>query len=77
MVLIPRATSRLFLGAVVKRLDIINEENFETYMPRQVAAPAATALVPTLVNGAVGSTIPDNRIWAKALTEEPMTNLLL
>ena len=46
-------------------------------MPRQVAAPATTALVPTLVNGAVGSTIPDNRIWAKALTEDPMTNLLL
>ena len=46
-------------------------------MPRQVAAPAATALIPTFVNGAVGSTIPDNCLWAKALTEDPMTKLLL
>ena len=29
------------------------------------------------MNGAVGSTISDNRIWAKALTEDSMTNLLL
>ena len=46
-------------------------------MPKQVAAPAATALIPTFVNGDVGSTIPDNRFWAKALTEHPMTNVLL
>ena len=71
---IPRATSRLFLGAILKRLDAINEENFEISMPKQVAAPAA---IPTFVNDAVGSTIPDNRLWAKALTEDPMTNLLL
>ena len=56
------------MGAILKRLDIINEEKFEISMPRQVAAPA---------DGAVGSTIPDNRIWAKALTEDPMNNLLL
>ena len=56
---IPRATFRLFLGAVPKRLDIINKENFEISMPKQVAAPAATALIPTFVNGAVGSTISD------------------
>ena len=55
----------------------VNEENFEISMPRQFAAPAATALIPIFVNGAVGSTIPDNHIWAKALTEGPMSNLLL
>ena len=47
-------------------------------MLRQIAAPAVTALTPTFVNGAVGSTILDNRVWTKALTEDPMTtNLLL
>ena len=74
---IPRATSRLFLGAILKRLDAVNEENFEISMPRQVAAPAAMALIPTFVNDAVGSTIPDNRLWAKVLTEGSITNLLL
>ena len=42
---IPRATSRLFLGAILRRLDSINEENFEISMPKQVAAPAATAMM--------------------------------
>ena len=46
-------------------------------MPRQIAAPAATAMIPAFVNDAIGSRIPDNRVWATALTEDPVTNMLL
>ena len=74
---IPRSTSRLFLRALLQRLDAINSESFEISMPRQYAAPAATACIPAFVNGAIGSRIPDNHIWSQALTEDPMTCLLL
>ena len=46
-------------------------------MPRQIAAPAATTVIPAFVNSAIGSRIPDNRVWATALTEDPVTNILL
>ena len=29
------------------------------------------------MNGAIGSRIPDNHVWSKALTEDHMTSLLL
>ena len=46
-------------------------------MPRQIAAPAATAMIPAFVNGAIGSRILDNCVWATALTEDPVTIMLL
>ena len=46
-------------------------------MPRQIAAPAATAMIPSFVNGAIGSRIPDNHVWSQALAEDPVTSLLL
>ena len=74
---IPKRTSRLFLGAILEKLDAINAENFEVSMPRQIAAPAATAMIPSFVNGAIGFRIPDNRVWSQALAEDPVTSLLL
>ena len=74
---IPAATSRLFLGTILSRLNAVNAESFEISMPRQISAPAATACIPTFVNGAIGSRIPDNHVWSKALTEDHMTRLLL
>jgi hypothetical protein len=74
---ISKATSRLFLGAILNKLDSVNVESFEVSMPRQIAAAAATAMIPTFVNGAIGSRIPDNCTWAIALTEDPVTNMLL
>ena len=50
---IPKATSRLFLGAILDKLDAVNAENLEVSMPRQIAAPAATAMIPAFVNGAI------------------------
>ena len=74
---IPSATSSLFLSAILKRLEKIRTESFEIVEPRRLAAPAAIAQVPIFTNGAVGSRIPDSATWAKALKEDPMTNLLL
>ena len=74
---IPKSTSKLFLGIILNKLDAVNAENFEVSMPRQIAAPAATAMIPTFVNCAIGSRIPDNRVWATALTEDPVRNMLL
>ena len=72
---IPKSTSKLFLGIILNKLDAVNAENFEVSMPRQIAAPAATAMIPTFVNCVIGSRIPDNRVWATALTEDPVTNI--
>jgi hypothetical protein len=74
---IPRATSKLFIGAILGRSDAVNAENFEISMPRQILASAATACMPTFVNGAIGSRIPDNHNCSRALTGDHMTNLLL
>ena len=46
-------------------------------MLRQIAAPAATAIIPIYINGDIGSRISDNHIWSQTLTEDPVINLLL
>ena len=46
-------------------------------MSRQIAALVATAMSPAFMNGAIGSRIPDSRVWATALTEDAVTNMLL
>ena len=36
---IPKVTSRLFLGAILNKLDAVNAKKFEVSMPHQMAAP--------------------------------------
>ena len=64
-------------STILRRLEKIRTESFEIVEPRRLAAPAAIAQVPIFTNGAVGSRIPDSATWAKALRQDPMTNLLL
>ena len=73
----PQTHFKIVLGAILQKLDAVNAENFEVSMPRQIAAPAATAIIPSFVNGAIGSRIPDNHVWSQALAEDPVTSLLL
>ena len=61
----------------MRRLDSICTENFEIFDPRLSHAPAAITMVPAFLNGAVGSRIPTNEVWLKALKNDPMTKLLL
>ena len=74
---VPSWTSAVLLDAIIKRLDKIRNENFEIFDPSRYSAPAAIAQVPDFINGAVRSRIPDNKVWQKALKDDPMTNLLL
>ena len=52
-------------------------ENFEILIPSRYAAPAAFAQVFAFTSGAIGSRIPDNIIWRKALRNNLVTNILL
>ena len=74
---IPSRTSRLFLSAILYRLESIRTENFEVHDPSLAHAPAAITMIPAFTNGAIGSRIPDSTVWIKALHDDPMTNLLL
>ena len=44
---------QIILRAILERLDVVNDESFEVSMPRQIAAQAATAIIPSYVNGAI------------------------
>ena len=74
---VPSHTSCVLLDAVLKRLETIRIENFEIFHPSRYAAPAAIAQVPAFTNGAVGSRIPGNSSWRRALSEDPVTQLIL
>ena len=74
---VPSRTSWLLIDALLRRLESVRDENFEIHSPHQCAAPAAIAHVPAFTNGAVGSRIPDNATWRKALKNDPVTALLL
>ena len=74
---IPLRTSSTFLNAITQRLDAIRTENFEIHDPLLSHAPAAITMVPAFLNGAIGSRIPDNSIWRKALHNDPMTRTLI
>ena len=39
-------------------------------------APAAISMVSCYVNSAIGSRIPDSKLWRQALSDDPMTRLL-
>ena len=66
-----------FIWCNFKRPEIVRTENFEILNPSRYVAPAALAEVCAFTNGAVGSRIPDNNIWRRALCDDPVTNLLL
>ena len=74
---IPARTSSSIFKTVFTRLDSIRTENFELHDPSLSHAPAAVAMVPLFTSGAVGSRIPDETIWRKALKDDPQTNFLL
>jgi len=74
---VPYKTATLLLESVLNRLDSIRAENFELLDPSQHCAPAAPAIIPAYVSGAIGSTLPDNDIWRKSLLADPMTASLI
>ena len=74
---VPSRTSAVLLDAIIKRLDKIRNENFKIFDPSRYSSPEAIAQVSYFINGAVGSRIPDNKVWQKALKDDPTTNLLL
>lgn len=74
---VPAKTSKCFLEAMMQRLVSVENENLQLLQPRQCAVPAATACIPSFVNGAVGSRIPNNSVWKQALEDDPITKLLL
>ena len=74
---VPAMTSKCFIETMIRKLAAVQNENFQILQPRQFAAPAATACIPAFVNGAIGSRIPDNRVWKQALEQDPVTKLLL
>ena len=74
---VPSRTSCMLFDAITRRLEAIRVENFKIHDPTRFAAPAAIALVPAFTNGAVGSRIPGNDAWRRALNDDPMTKLLL
>ena len=74
---VPSRTSGILTDDIRKRIDRIRTENFEIFNPSRYSAPAAIAQVPDFSNGAVGSRIPDNKVWQKYLKYYPITNFLL
>ena len=87
---VPSITSRVLFDAILKRLEAVRAENFETLDsvssrtrsqgvldPSRFAAPAALAQIAAYTNGAVGSRIPGNDAWRRALLDDPVTSLLL
>ena len=74
---IPQRTSFALLNALITRLDCLRSEGFEIFDPSVRCAPAALSQISTFLNGAVGTKLPDNRHWVKALQDDPETKLLL
>ena len=52
-------------------------QSFELHSPSLCTVPTTIAQVLAIINGAIGSRIPDNKVWSKALLDYPQTNLLL
>jgi hypothetical protein len=74
---VPVKTGRLLVSSLLSRLDSIRTEGFDLHHPSLSHAPAAVSMVPMYTSGAIGSRLPDNDVWRKALLHDKETKLLL
>ena len=74
---VPQRTSIAILSALTDRLDSLRLEEFELHDPSLRHAPSALCQISAFLNGAVGTKLPDNRHWSKALQDDPETKLLM
>ena len=58
-------------------LIFLRNENFEFHDPSLWHAPSALCQISAFLDGPVGTKLPDNRHWSRALQDDPETKLLI